>query len=60
MEHTLDVNKLELVFDGLCENAHKLNAWENDRLEEWYIIWKHGGTLSEKQLGCLEKMWVKI
>lgn len=60
MAHSLDVTKLEQILDTLLDNAHKLNAWEVDRLEEWHPKWKAGGTLSEKQLECLEKMYVKV
>lgn len=60
MAHTLDVSKLEKVFDELLENAHKLNTWEIDRLEDWYPIWKAGRQLSENQLECLERMYLKV
>lgn len=60
MTHTLDVNKLEQVFEALKENVHKLNSWEVDRLEEWEPIWQRMGKLSEKQLECLEKMYLKV
>lgn len=60
MEHSLDVTKLEQIFDTLFENAHKLTPWEVDRLEEWHPKWKNGGTLSDKQLGCIERMYVKV
>ena len=60
MAHTLDVNKLEEVFDGLFENAHKLSTWEADRLPEWHALWQSGRILSEKKMECLEKMWGKV
>ena len=61
MAHTLDVNKLEEVFEGLNDApAGKLTTWEMDRLEEWERKWRHGGTLSERQLEVLEQMWLKV
>jgi hypothetical protein len=60
MPHTLDVNQLEKVFEALRENTHKLNSWECDRLEEWEPLWERTGKLSEAQLECLEKMYLKV
>jgi hypothetical protein len=60
MEHTLDVNKLEEIFDGLEANAHKLNSWEIDRLPEWRALWERGVDLGPTRLRCLEQMWLKI
>lgn len=61
MGHTLDVTKLEQVFEGL-RNAvpGKLTAWEMDRLEEWEALWERGVKLSERQLEILEQMWMKV
>jgi hypothetical protein len=62
MAHTLDISKLPQIFEELKENTHKLNSWECDRLEEWETIYVRKGVdgLSEKQLECLEKMYVKV
>lgn len=60
MAHTLDVNKLDVVFQKLRENPERLNSWELDRLEEWEPLWERTGQLSEKQLECLEKMYIKV
>jgi len=60
MPHSLDVNRLEEIFDGLEENSHKLLPWELDRLPEWRTLWERGFTLSDKQLECLERMWNKV
>jgi hypothetical protein len=57
---SLDANRLDEVFEGLRENAHKLNSWECDRLEEWEALWERGVELYEKQLDCLERMWLKV
>jgi hypothetical protein len=60
MAHSLDVSKLEQVFETLRDNTHKLTAWECDRLEEWEAKWKRGGKLSEGQLETLEEMYLKV
>jgi hypothetical protein len=60
MPHTLDIKQLEKIFDELEENAHKLSSWEMDRLPEWRALWERGRELSEKQLECLEKMYLKV
>lgn len=60
MSHTLDVNRLQEVFDKLKENVHRLNSWEIDRLEEWEPLWQRTSKLSEKQLECLERMYLKV
>lgn len=60
MSHTLDTNRLPEIFEKLRENTHKLNSWECDRLEEWEPLYERTGKLSEKQLECIEKMYVKV
>jgi len=64
MPHTLDENRLDVVFEALKENAHKLSTWEVDRLEEWEPMWerrgKKPGIFSDKQLECLERMYQKV
>lgn len=60
MAHTLDVSKLEEVFEGLMDNNDKLTTWECDRLDEWFGQWKRGKELTERQLEVLEQMWLKI
>jgi hypothetical protein len=51
---------LQEVFDKLKENVHRLNSWEIDRLEEWEPLWQRTSKLSEKQLECLERMYLKV
>ena len=58
--HTLNVNKLGQIFEGLEENADKLTPWECDRLEEWKTLWERDVQLSERQLEVLEQMWLKV
>jgi hypothetical protein len=60
MSHGLDVTRLDEIFESLEENSHKLTAWENDRVPEWKALHEAGKTLSEKQLECLERMYVKV
>jgi hypothetical protein len=60
MAHTLDVSKLEQIFDELWDNAHKLDTWEADRLEEWYPMWQNGYKFSDAQLEKIEKMYQKV
>ncbi len=60
MAHTLDVSKLSQIFEELTNNLHKLNSWECDRLEEWVPLWERTGKLSDAQLECIEKMYVKV
>lgn len=62
MAHTLDISKLPQIFEELRDNTHKLTTWECDRLDEWEILYerKGPGALSENQLECIEKMYVKV
>lgn len=60
MPHGLDVSRLEEVFDALALNSEKLSDWEKDRLPEWFDYWTNGGTLSDKQLEILERMYLKV
>jgi hypothetical protein len=60
MPHSLDVNRLAEVFEGLRENSDRLTSWECDRLEEWESLWARGIQLSERQLEVLEQMYVKV
>lgn len=60
MAHTLDVRRLDAVFEALRDNVSCLNSWECDRLEEWEAKWEKTGRLSEAQLECLEQMYLKV
>jgi hypothetical protein len=60
MPHSLDVSKLGEIFQKLRDNMERLNSWECDRLDEWEPIWERGGKLSDNQLGCIEKMYLKV
>ena len=60
MAHTLDVSKLPQIFEELNNNLHKLNSWECDRLSEWEPLYERKGTLSEAQIDCIEKMYLKV
>jgi hypothetical protein len=58
--HTLDTTRLPQIFEALRENIHRLNSWECDRLEEWEVLYERKGELSEAQLECIERMYVKV
>ncbi len=63
MAHTLDVTKLGEIFETLKENAHKLDSWQIDRLEEWsdkYDKLKGKWVPSELQMEKIEEMWQKV
>jgi hypothetical protein len=60
MPHSLDVSRLQDVFDGLEENIEKLTKWEQNFLESVKDQWERNGTLSDSQLETLEKLWMKV
>ena len=60
MSHSLDTNRLKEVFEALRDNTERLNEWENERLEEWYDRWTNDLPLSDRQLECLERMYLRI
>lgn len=63
MSHTLDISKLQQIFDDLEANSEKLNSWECDRLEEWkakYEASKGKWVPSEKQCEIIEQMYLKV
>jgi len=60
MDHTLDVRQLPQVFEALKDSVHRLNSWEIDRLSEWEEMYERGVELSPKQIGCIEKMYLKV
>jgi hypothetical protein len=61
MPHSLDVKRLAEVFDALvADDGQHLTAWELERLPEWKNLWESGRRLSDKQLECLEKMYLKV
>jgi hypothetical protein len=63
MSHTLDLSKLDEIFEELEENAEKLSSWEQDRLEEWsakYKASKGKWVPSERQCEIIEEMWQKV
>lgn len=59
-EHTLDVTKLDVVYNGLLENMNKLSVWERSFVDNTYGEWSRTGSLTGRQLHHLEKCWLKI
>jgi hypothetical protein len=60
-KHTLDINRLAVVFAGLQAQAvHKtLTLWEKQFLADVHRWWSRGKTLSDNQLQKLEELWVR-
>ena len=62
MSHSLDVSRLQEVFDGLESDdaVRKMTSWEVDFVQSVVAQWKNRGTLSDKQLEILERIWEKV
>lgn len=60
MAHTLDLKRLEEVFDVVNEHRDDLSEWETNFLDSVYDQWERQVQLSEKQLEKLEQIYVKV
>ena len=60
MAHTLDLERLDEVFEAIEANDKKLTTWETEFFESVQEQWKRKGKLSEKQLEVLERIYLKI
>ena len=58
--HTLDLTKLQQVFDDIEANPGRLTTWEIDFFESVRDQYKNKGSLSEKQLEVLERIYLKV
>ena len=58
MPHTLDVSRLGEVFDQL-ETESRLTKWEANFVASVQEQWLAGRKLSDNQLECLEKIYVR-
>jgi hypothetical protein len=60
MAHTLDTSRLKEVFDDVEANTDRLTEWERQFLESVSDQFTQRGSLSEKQLEVLERIYLKL
>ena len=61
MPHTLDIRRLAEVIDSIkSHDVSDFSSWEIDFIESVEGQFKAGRTLSEKQLECLERIYLKV
>jgi len=59
MPHTFDLARLNEVFDEL-ENEDRLTKWERGFVDSVQAQWQENGKLTDPQLECLEKIWIRL
>ena len=60
MAHTLDVKRIREVLDVCESETDKLSPWEQNFLESVSDQYTRKGSLSDKQLEILERIYLKI
>lgn len=60
MAHTLDVKRIREVLDVVESETDKLSAWEQQFIESASDQYARNGSLSEKQLEVLERIYLKV
>lgn len=60
MAHSLDVTRLEEVFDALENNTNKLSAKQIEIVESLRGYFDRRGMLTEAQLELLEDIYLKV
>jgi hypothetical protein len=60
MPHTLDLNRLDEVFEVIEANINKLTTWEIDFIEDVKPRWESGKTLADGTLEKLEEIYLKV
>lgn len=59
MSHTLDLKRLNEVFDCINDNTERLNNWERNFVANIYDQWGRGVVLSDATLVKLEEIYVQ-
>ena len=60
MSHTLDITRLEEIFEGLEEHDMKFTQWERTFIESVHEQYQRLGKLSERQCELLEQLWLRV
>jgi hypothetical protein len=60
MPHTLDPTRLEEVFKSIEENLDRFTQWEQRFIESTRDQFDRTGSLSDKQMEVLEKIYLKV
>jgi hypothetical protein len=61
MASTLDTSRLQEVFDSItAASPGRLTDWEEDFVDSIYDVWYQNGSLTERQLEVLEKIYLKV
>jgi len=60
MPHTLDLNRIDEVYDAIEDNLEKLDKWEQKFITSTKDQWERNHKLSDGQLEHLEKIYLKM
>lgn len=60
MPHSLDIKRLGEVFESIDDSLHRLNDWEKNFVESLQEQFEERGTLSDRQLEILERIYGKV
>lgn len=60
MSHTLDIKKIDEVYEAIEPHMEKLSKWERDFITDTRDHWERYRSLSDGQLIHLEKIYLKI
>ena len=56
---TLDPARIREVLDGLAPEQRRMSQWEQNFLDSVTEQYDSRGSLSEKQMEILERLWVR-
>lgn len=60
MPHTLDLKRLDEVYDAIIDNFEQLSKWEQNFITNTRDQWERIHQLSDGQLEKLEQIYVKL